>query len=293
LESYRWERINLNHLWYFYVAAEERSVKAASEKLFVSQPTISDQIKLLEEYLECKLFERRNRAIFLTKEGELALEYARTIFDLSREMVKTLRHKEKLPRDSLVIGLTPFMSEFFHYEQLLPIFDQELLTIQIVEEERHLLLAELEEENVDMIFTTTNMGLSSQVKSSRIGINKTFAIAHKKFKKYQKGFPEKLDEIPYFGHSPVSSLRYEIELFFSKHGLTPRMIGEGADIHLFELVTQAGKGFMIVPEVALNRLQKNKDIKVLGEIGELQTSVYAITRKNLSPLQDQVLTSLS
>lgn len=293
METYRWERINLNHLWYFYVTAEEGSVKIASEKLFVSQPTISDQIKLLEEYLECKLFERRNRAIFLTKEGELALDYARNIFDLSREMVKTLRHKEKLPRDSLVIGLTPFMSHFFQYDLLLPFFDQELLSIQIVEQEKHLLLAELEEENVDIIFTSTNQGLPSQVKSSRIGINRTFAIAHKKYQKFKKNFPDGLDEIPYFGHSPDSTLRYEIDLFFSKHGLSPRTIGEGADVHLFELVTQSGKGFTIVPEVTLNQFKKHKEIIVLGELEELQTSVYAITRKNLSPLQQQVIQSLS
>ncbi|MCR9203662.1 MAG: LysR substrate-binding domain-containing protein, partial [Halobacteriovoraceae bacterium] len=90
-----------------------------------------------------------------------------------------------------------------------------------------------------------------------------------------------------------SILRYEIELFFSKHGLSPRTIGEGTDLHLFELVTEAGKGFTIVPEVALNQLQKNKNIVVLGEVEELQTSVYAITRKNLSPLQEEVLKVLT
>ncbi|CAM9868970.1 unnamed protein product [Chrysoparadoxa australica] len=292
MEHYRWERINLNHLWYFYVTAEEGSVKQASEKLFVSQPTVSDQIKLLEEYLECKLFERRNRALFLTKEGDLALDYARTIFDLSREMVKKLRHKEKLSRDSLIIGLTPFMSQFFQYEQLLPFFDQEELTIQIVENEKHLLLAELEEENIDMIFSISNQGLGKDLVSYRIGINKTFAIAHKNFQKYKKNFPDKLDEIPYFGHSHDSVLRYEIELFFSKNGLTPRTIGEGNDLNLFELVTLSGKGFTIIPEVAKNKLHKNKDIVVLGELEELQTSVYAITRKNPNAIQRKVLENL-
>ena len=66
-------RLNFNHFYYFYIVAREGSIKSAAEKLFVSQPTISDQLKLLEEYFECKLFERKHRQLSLTKEGELAL----------------------------------------------------------------------------------------------------------------------------------------------------------------------------------------------------------------------------
>jgi len=42
------ERLNFSHFFYFYIVAKEGSIKFAAEKLFVSQPTISDQIKLLE-----------------------------------------------------------------------------------------------------------------------------------------------------------------------------------------------------------------------------------------------------
>ena len=80
------ERLNFNHLFYFYIIAKEGSIKSASEKLFVSQPTISDQLKLLESYLGCQLFLRQNRGLTLTQEGELALEYAEKIFGISTEM---------------------------------------------------------------------------------------------------------------------------------------------------------------------------------------------------------------
>ena len=45
------DRFNFNHLFYFYVVAKEGSIKLAAEKLHISQPTISDQIKLLEEQM--------------------------------------------------------------------------------------------------------------------------------------------------------------------------------------------------------------------------------------------------
>ena len=63
------DTLNHKHLFYFYVVAKEGSVKAAAEKLYVSQPTVSDQIRLLEEFFECKLFVREHRSLSLTKDN--------------------------------------------------------------------------------------------------------------------------------------------------------------------------------------------------------------------------------
>jgi len=284
MDSYRFERPNLNHLWYFYVTAGEGSIKRTSELLFVSQPTVSDQIKLLEEFFGCKLFERRNRALFLTHEGELAFEYADKIFSLSRDLTRRLKNKERLPREEIVIGLTPFMSQFFRYDQLVPYFNYSETSVHFVENERHLLLAELEEENIDILFSTSNQGLSANLKSQRIGVNKTFAVCHKKFRKCKKGFPASLNEIPFFAHSSQSYLRYDIDLFLSQHNLNPKVIGEGDDLDLFEVVTEKGLGFTIVSEAGKDRLIKSSNIIVLGELEELETSVYSITQKDKQSL---------
>lgn len=275
------EKLNLNHLWYFYITAKEGSVKAASEKLYISQPTISDQIRHLEEFFNCKLFERRNRALFLTPQGERALDYAHKIFNLSFELTRVLKNKIKLERENLVIGLTPFMSEFFSYDKVMPLFKDNQTRVDIIENDRHLLLAELEAENIDIIFGTTNDGLPTNIVSTRVGINRTYAVAHKKFKKYAKDFPNKLDEIPYFGHSETSLMKYEIELFFGKTGILPKVIGRGDNLELFTLMVEQGFAFCIVSEAGMERMTKNKDIVVLGELEELQTSVFAINKKSL------------
>ena len=126
-------RLNFNHLYYFYIVAKEGSVKSASEKLYVSQPTISDQLKLVEEYFDCKLFERRNRSLFLTKEGSLALKYAEKIFDLGNELTFRLRNKIQLPKRSIDIGITHFMSQYFLYDTILPLFEQDEVSVKIHE----------------------------------------------------------------------------------------------------------------------------------------------------------------
>ena len=274
------DRLNFNHLFYFYIVAKEGSIKVSAERLHVSQPTISDQIKLLEEFLDCKLFERKNRGLTLTKEGKLALKYADKVFDLSHELTFRLRNKIQLPKRSLDIGITHFMSHYFLYNTILPLFNQDEVSINIKENERHLLLADLQEGIIDMVFTDNKDAITNKMNAYRVGVNKTFAVAHKKFKKHSKNFPESLNKIPFFNYTSQSFLKYEIELFFTKNSLAPKVIGEADDIDLFEVVTEKGLAFTIVPEVAKNRLCLNKDIIILGELEELQTSVWGIIKDN-------------
>ncbi len=273
------ERMNFSHFFYFYIVANEGSIKAAAEKLFVSQPTISDQIKLLEEYFDCKLFERQHRQLNLTKEGELALEYAQNIFSMSKELTSRLRHNIKIPKTSFDIGMTPYMSQYFLYDLIMPLFEQKDYTVSLCQDSRYILLAELEEENIDMIFTDEKDTLPASTEYHRVGINRTFVVAHKKFRKYKKNFPESLNDIPFFSYTNDSTLKYDIEMFFSQNGITPRVIGQAEDVDLYQLVTEQGLAFTIVPEVAKNRLCQNKDVIVLGELTDLQTSVWAVLKK--------------
>lgn len=273
------DRLNFNHFYYFYVVANEGSIKAAAEKVYVSQPTISDQIKLLEEYFECQLFERQHRQLVLTQEGELALDYATRIFDLSNEVTRRLRHNIKIPKTSFDIGMTPYMSQYFLYDLIMPLFDQKDYTVHLHQQGRHILLAELEAENIDIFFTDDKENLPAATEYFRVGLNKTFVVAHKKYRKFKKNFPESLNEIPFFSYSNESTLKYDIEMFFAQNAITPRVIGQAEDIDLYQLVTEQGLAFTIVPEVAKNRLCQNKDVIVLGELKELQSSVYAVIKK--------------
>ncbi len=283
--DYRIDRLNFSHLFYFYVTAKEGSIKGACEKLFISQPTISDQIKLLEEFLDCQLFERRNRALYLTREGKVALEYAEELFGLSKEFVRRMRHKEKLPRRSIEIGITPFMSQYLLYSDLLDFFKNPDFKVNFTELEKPQLLSLLEDEAIDILYSSAKLGQSKGLISIQVGTNRTFALAHKKYKKFQKSFPQSLEEIPFFAHSSTSDLRYEGDLYFAQNGISPSLIGEGDGLELFEVICQQGLGFVIVPEVGKKRLEKNKDIIVLGELEELQSSVFATVKKS----NDEVL----
>src|ERR1700746_586659 len=84
--------VELRHLRYFVAVAEAENVlRAATQKLHVSQPAVSRQIRDLEEELGLQLFERTGKAINLTDAGCLFLKEAREILEPTDEPTRKVR----------------------------------------------------------------------------------------------------------------------------------------------------------------------------------------------------------
>ncbi len=93
-------RINLLHLEQFYEVAKAGGITAGAQKLRISQPALSKSIRLLEDSLGARLFERTKRGVHLTPAGAIAFEHAGRIFAESlhlRERIET--EKETLAGD--------------------------------------------------------------------------------------------------------------------------------------------------------------------------------------------------
>src|SRR6478609_9742661 len=89
--------MNLRDLRYLVALAEERHFGRAAEKSFVSQPTLSAQIRKLEEYLGVPLVERQPRRVALTLAGERIVERARRLLQEADAIVELA----KIDRDPL------------------------------------------------------------------------------------------------------------------------------------------------------------------------------------------------
>lgn len=99
-------QINLNQLRVFYYVAREKSITKAADKLFVTQPAVTMQIRAMEEQLSLKLFKRHGRVLRLTEGGRVLFGYAKKIFYLVDEMESVIPRYTDLSEGILTIGTT-------------------------------------------------------------------------------------------------------------------------------------------------------------------------------------------
>src|SRR3712207_100676 len=100
------ESMELQHLRYFVAVAEELSFTAASNRLRVAQPSLSQQIRDLERELGAALFARTSRRVELTAAGAAFLEHARAILAQAGQAAEQARAIGRGQVGTLDIGLT-------------------------------------------------------------------------------------------------------------------------------------------------------------------------------------------
>ena len=105
--------LNLNQLKAFYLAATCGSISRAAEKLFISQPAVSMQIKALEEQYSVQLFIRRKKRLELTEPGKELFQRAEKIFAIVASAERLLAHYAEPGQDVLRIGSTKTLVRYF------------------------------------------------------------------------------------------------------------------------------------------------------------------------------------
>ncbi len=99
--------MELRHLRYFIVVAEELNLTRAAERLFITQPPLTRQIKQLEEELEVQLFVRKPRGLELTQGGQYFLQQAYVILDKVNDSIEGTRQVDQHNKTVLSIGFVP------------------------------------------------------------------------------------------------------------------------------------------------------------------------------------------
>jgi DNA-binding transcriptional LysR family regulator len=105
------QRVELRHLRYFVSVAEAGTFTAAAESSFVAQPTLSQQIRRLEEMVGALLLERRRDGVHLTEAGRVLLEESRSVLSLVEHGLVRTRSAARLGRQRLRVVVPPQLPE--------------------------------------------------------------------------------------------------------------------------------------------------------------------------------------
>src|SRR5580704_14262992 len=143
--------MNLKDLKYLVALADTGHFGRAAERTFVSQPTLSAQLKKLEEYLGVKLVERQPKNVQLTEVGKQVVVRARRMLDEGNEIVALARNNADPLAGKLKIGLIPTVGPY-----LLPRVMQRIrkalpqLGLMLYEYQTEPLLKRLREGDIDL-----------------------------------------------------------------------------------------------------------------------------------------------
>lgn len=104
--------MELRQLEYFHMASRMRNITRAAERLGVSQPNITVAIKKLEAELGVQLFDRRQKQLFLTAEGEVFLSRIDRALHHIQDAVMEVNDYKQLQKGSIKIGIPPMMGAY-------------------------------------------------------------------------------------------------------------------------------------------------------------------------------------
>lgn len=249
--------MNLRDLRYFASVAETRHFGRAAERCFVSQPTLSGQIKKLEEELGVTLFERTNKSVSLTPIGEALLVRARKVLEEADSLAEMARAYADPMAGPLRLGVLPTLSPYLMPLVLAPLREAyPQMRLVLDEEITERLLARLEQHEIDAALIATPV--DNPAFDSQALFDEPFWLAHPRDSElyYHEGA---------FTHEELAEL--DILLLADGHCLATQVmevchlaerkpLGEMADLRASSLETLlqlvgAGFGCTLLPALAL------------------------------------------
>jgi LysR family transcriptional activator of nhaA len=275
------EWLNYHHLLYFWTVAREGSVSRACRQLNLAQPTISGQIRSLEDSLGEKLFIRSGRNLVLTEVGRVVYRYADDIFSMGRELLDTLKDRPTGRPVRLAVGVADVLPKLIAYRLLAPALSlPDPVQMVCREDKPERLLAELAVHGLDIVLSDAPVDASVRVRAfshllGECGVS-LFATPRQAVL-YRKGFPGSLEGAPFLLPTDNTILRRSLDQWFATQGIRPRVVGEFDDRALLKAFGQAGAGIFPAPAAIEKEVQRRYGVSVVGRIETVRERFYVIS----------------
>lgn len=275
------EWINYHHLLYFWTVARAGSIVKASEELRLAQPTISGQIRTLEDTLGEKLFTRVGRNLVLTDVGHVVYRYADEIFGLGRELLDTLKGRPSGRPIKLHVGISDAMPKMISHRLLQPALALEG-PVQLIcrEDKTERLLAELAVHGLDMVLTDAPIAGAARVRAFNHLLGEctvSFFGTTELARQYKRDFPRSLEGAPLLLPTDNALLRRSLEQWFESLGVRPRIIAEFEDSALLKVFGQHGAGLFPAPSALESEICEQYHVRSIGRAEGVIERFYAIT----------------
>jgi LysR family transcriptional activator of nhaA len=275
------EWLNYHHLLYFWTVAREGGVSRAAEKLRLAQPTVSAQIKMLEDALGHRLFDRQGRTLVLTDVGRVVFRYADDIFSAGREMLETLRGRPVGRAARLTVGIANAVPKLVVYRLLRPAAqDPEPLHLVCREDNTERLVAQLATYELDVVIADRPAPpqVRARVFNHLLGESDTAFFARTAVAaRLRRRFPRSLHDVPMLLPTSNTPARQSLDAWFESSGLRPRVIAEFEDSALMKMFGRESGAVFPAPAVIERDVARLYGVGVIGRTAAVRDSYYVIS----------------
>ena len=262
---------------------KNRSFSRASEELFLSQPTVSDHIKTLEEGLECRLFDRLGRTIIPTKEAEVLYDYALEIIEKADNIKDSISRLRKEVGGELRIGASTIPGTYL-IPTVMAEFRKKHPSVSfriIISDSREIVEKVLGHE---VLVGIVGAKLSDeQLNYTPFAEDELIVVAAPSFMKEDSVPVRSLERYPAVWREEGSGTRQEAEKILEGKGVSPEKLKVSCTFGSTDAVKQAAKaglGYTIVSRSSVTdelKYHALKEIKLIDV--EMKRQFYLVTHK--------------
>jgi LysR family transcriptional activator of nhaA len=265
--------LNFNHLYYFHVTASEGSVKAAADRLGVTQPTVSEQLRMLERTLAVQLFDRTSTGLRLTQAGRDAYEHTTAMFLAGERLVEVLGQSSAAAVIALRVGVSASMSRTIAADFLMPVLTVERCRPSIRTGDFTDLLRDLRSHELDLV-----VGEGEPLDITKSGLE--VALVHRPVlvAVTQPDIVPRDDwkNLSLLEYRPASVYYWEVDAFLKERGLHPTVMGELDDAFLMLEAAARGGFVAFVPRSIARDAIKTGRVKTLATLSPATAAVHAV-----------------
>lgn len=260
---------HLEKLSYFYEVANCKSMKKAAQKVFITQPSLSKSMKLLEEVIGHDLFVRLPRGVRLTPEGETLYSYCHELFSSLEDLEKKLDHGDDPMAGTLRIGTYDSIGIYFwpsFLREFLPKYPN--LTLELTTGRSSQMRDKLERGEIDIALIVRPKASSQlEVKPISKDVFKFYEAA--KGKKVYKN----LEDAPLILMGDSFSQNTPIDEILTENGLANRKVYQTSSLESAKELCLNGLGVGLLPEFVAADLLQRKKIKEV-KFSKMEKGLY-------------------
>lgn len=267
--------MNLHHLKYFLVIADEGTLSGASKKLLVGQPALSAQLKSFEDWLGLELFNRKGKRLQITPSGEFVLKYARAIKNLEDELLINLQHADEMDKKELVLGAQESVPKTIIAHAVSKIKSIRPVRLKIFEGTGEELFTSLTHGKID--FFIGNFKPLNQAKEMYylpLANERVSVWGAKKFLALKNKFPKSIDGKPFILPGLQNPIRHDFEKVMMQKGIGFEISIEAQDTALQKELATLGEGLLLMGEDSVRSWVNSGRLFKIGDLSEIHEQYW-------------------